>query len=172
MNIKKTVLYASVVLSMGILSYSCKEAPKKVMITETVTFTKEGSLQLLKSETDSVLASLDIEIAETDYETQTGLMYRDTMEDNQGMLFIFPDVAYHSFYMKNTKIPLDIIYIDENLRIASIVKNAQPMNETSLSSGVPVQYVLEVNAGLTDSWKVTEGDRITFQKLPEITPTN
>jgi uncharacterized membrane protein (UPF0127 family) len=74
--------------------------------------------------------------------------------------------------MKNTKIALDILYIDENLKIASIQKNAQPMNETSLSSGVPVQYVLEVNAGLTDAWKVKEGDRISFEKLSEKNPTN
>ena len=172
MKIKKTALCASMVIGMGMLLFSCKEAPKKIMATETVTFTKEGTLQLLKSETDSVFASLDIEIAETDYETQTGLMYRDAMEDTQGMLFIFPEVAYHSFYMKNTKIALDILYIDENLRIASIQKNAQPMDETSLSSRVPVQYVLEVNAGLTDAWKVTEGDRISFKKLSEKNPTN
>jgi len=164
MKAKKTFLYISFIISIGVLLYSCKEAPKKVLATETITFTKDGTLQFFKSETDSVLASLDIEIAETEYETQTGLMYRDAMEDTQGMLFIFPEVAFHSFYMKNTKIALDIIYIDENLRIASIQKNAQPMDETSLSSGVAVQYVLEVNAGLTDAWKVTEGDRISYQR--------
>lgn len=170
MKLNKTVLYTSLFMGIGVLLYSCKEAPKEVVTTAPVTFSKEGTLLLYKQQTDSILASLDIEIAETEYETQTGLMYRDTMEDNQGMLFIFPEVAYHSFYMKNTKIALDIIYIDENLKIASIQKNAQPMDETSLSSGVPVQYVLEVNAGLTDAWKVTEGDRIVFQKLPVNNP--
>jgi uncharacterized membrane protein (UPF0127 family) len=172
MKLKKTVRYINFVLCIGVLLYSCKEAPKEVVTTAPVTFTKEGALQLYKQQTDTILASLDIEIAETDYETQTGLMYRDAMEDNQGMLFIFPEVAYHSFYMKNTKIALDILYIDENLRIASIQKNAQPMDETGLSSGVPVQYVLEVNAGLTDVWKVKEGDRISFEKLSEKNPTN
>ncbi len=170
MKLNKTVLYTSLFMGIGVLLYSCKEAPKEVVTTAPVTFSKEGTLLLYKQQTDTILASLDIEIAETEYETQTGLMYRDTMEDNQGMLFIFPEVAYHSFYMKNTKIALDIIYIDENLKIASIQKNAQPMDETSLSSGVPVQYVLEVNAGLTDAWKVTEGDRIVFQKLPVNNP--
>lgn len=170
MKLNKTVLYTSLFMGIGVLLYSCKEAPKEVVTTAPVTFSKEGTLLLYKQQTDTILASLDIEIAETEYETQTGLMYRDTMEDNQGMLFIFPEVAYHSFYMKNTKIALDIIYIDENLKIASIQKNAQPMDETSLSSGVPVQFVLEVNAGLTDAWKVTEGDRIVFQKLPVNNP--
>ena len=93
-----------------------KEASKKVVTTAPITFTKEGILSVFKQETDSLLIQLDIEIAETAYETQTGLMYRNSMEDGQGMLFIFPDVAYHSFYMKNTKFPLDIIYIDEQLK--------------------------------------------------------
>jgi hypothetical protein len=86
------------------------------------------------------------------------------MEDRQGMLFIFPDVAYHSFYMKNTKFPLDIIYIDEQLKVASIIKNAQPLNESSLPSQVPVKYVLEVKAGLSDVWGINTGDLIAFQK--------
>jgi uncharacterized membrane protein (UPF0127 family) len=87
------------------------------------------------------------------------------MEDGQGMLFIFPDVAYHSFYMKNTKFPLDIIYIDNELTISSIIKNAQPLNEASLPSQAPVKYVLEVNGGLSDSWGIQSGDRIQFQRV-------
>jgi len=117
-----------------------------------------------QQETDSVLTTLDIEIAETDYETQTGLMYRNSMEDQQGMLFIFNDVAVHSFYMKNTAIPLDIIFIDDDLKIASFQKNAQPFNEDGLSSGVPVQYVLEVNAGSVDEWALNIGDTIVFKR--------
>ncbi len=161
---KKTILYIGLFLSIGMAVYSCKEDAKKSVVTEPVTFTKEGTLQLYKAETDSVLVRLDIEIAETDYETQTGLMYRDAMEDTQGMLFIFPDVAYHSFYMKNTKFPLDIIYIDENLNVANIVKNAQPMDESGLSSEVPVKYVLEVNGQLADLWQLEIGDKITFKR--------
>jgi uncharacterized membrane protein (UPF0127 family) len=152
-------------MSIGMAVYSCKEEAKKTVVTEPVTFTKEGILSLYKASTDSLLATIDIEIAETDYETQTGLMYRDAMEDSQGMLFIFPDVAYHSFYMKNTKFPLDIIYIDENLNVANIVKNAQPMDESGLSSEVPVKYVLEVKAGLSNVWEIEVGDKIAFQRI-------
>jgi uncharacterized membrane protein (UPF0127 family) len=142
----------------------CKEEAKKVIKTETIAFTKEGTLQILKQETDSVLVNLDIEIAETDYETQTGLMYRKGMDDNQAMLFVFPDVAMHSFYMKNTEFPLDIIYIDENLRIASFQENAQPFDENGLSSQVPIKYVLEINAGLSESLTLEVGDQITFTR--------
>ncbi len=151
-------------LSLCLGFISCKEASKKIVTTAPITFTKEGSLSVYKQETDSLLIQLDIEIAETAYETQTGLMYRNSMEDGQGMLFIFPEIAYHSFYMKNTKFPLDIIYIDEQLKVASIIKNAQPLDESSLPSQVPVKYVLEVKAGLSDVWGINTGDRITFQK--------
>ncbi|MDC6366741.1 MULTISPECIES: DUF192 domain-containing protein [Flavobacteriaceae] len=147
-----------------LLLTSCKNEVKKEIKTEAITFTKEGSLTIMQSETDSVLVQFDIEIAESDYETQTGLMYRESMEENQGMLFIFPDVAMHSFYMKNTQIPLDIIYIDENQKIASFQKNAKPFDESGLSSQVPVKYVLEINAGLSDAKGIQIGDRISFTK--------
>lgn len=145
------------------LNLSCKEKSSSEAIkTETVLFTKEGELQIHKK--DSTEITLAIEFAETDYEVHTGLMYRTTMEENQGMLFIFPDVAMHSFYMKNTEFALDIIFIDENRNIASFQKNAQPLNENGLSSQVPVKYVLEVNAGLSDKWNLAVGDSISFTK--------
>nr|WP_298928644.1 DUF192 domain-containing protein [uncultured Allomuricauda sp.] len=154
-----TVLFISVLLLQ-----SCKTESKKEIKTEAISFTKEGVLTILKQETDSILTQLDIEIAESEYETQTGLMYRESMEDNQGMLFIFPDVAMHSFYMKNTQIALDIIYIDESLKIASFQRDAQPYNETGLSSKVPVKYVLEINAGLSERLGLDIGDAISFTK--------
>lgn len=153
-------------IAFFIFQISCKEGSKKEIKTTTVAFKKEGTLQILQKDTDSILAHLDIEIADTDYERETGLMYRNAMEINQGMLFVFEDLSMHYFYMKNTKIPLDLIYLDENMKIASFQKNAQPMNESSLSSKVPVKYVLEVNAGLVDKWALAIGDSITYQKKP------
>ncbi|WP_047246105.1 DUF192 domain-containing protein [Maribacter thermophilus] len=154
-----------IVTAVCITSFvSCKQEEKKVIKTEPISFTKEGELTIYRAETDSLLIHMDIEIAETDYETQTGLMYRKGMETDQGMLFIFPDVAMHSFYMKNTEFPLDIIYIDENLKVASIHKNAKPLNEDGISSQVPVQYVLEINAGLSDTWKIKIGDKIDYTR--------
>ena len=161
-NIKKTAYVASLIFLLAISS--CKQEAKKAIETEPISFTKEGELQILRSASDSLLASLDIEIAETDYEIQTGLMYREVMEQHQGMLFIFPDVAYHSFYMKNTLIPLDLIFIDDQLRVVTIKPNAQPLDETGIPSEVPVQYVLEVNAGLSAVWGVETGDKIVYNK--------
>ena len=155
--------YVSTLIFLLALS-SCKQEAKKAIETEPISFTKEGELEILRSESDSLLARLDIEIAETDYEIQTGLMYREEMEQHQGMLFIFPDVAYHSFYMKNTLIPLDLIFIDDQLKVVTIKPNAQPLDESGIPSEVPVQYVLEVNAGLSATWGLETGDKIVYSK--------
>lgn len=158
-------LFTFFLLGILLLQTSCKEEPKKALETTPITFTKEGELSIFKQKGDSLITSLAVEIAESEYETATGLMYRKSMEEKQGMLFIFPDVAMHSFYMKNTEIPLDLIFIDENLKIVSFQKEAKPFDETSLSSEVPIKYVLEINAGLVDQWDLVIGDRITYQRL-------
>lgn len=149
-----------------VLFTNCKE-DKVTKTSEQViiNFKKEGNLKIFKADSDSVIKSIDIEIADTDYETQTGLMYRTELKDNQGMLFIFPDEDYRSFYMKNTKIPLDIIYISEDKRIVGIQKNAEPFNESSLPSEAPAKYVLEVYAGLSEKWQLEVGDKMDYSKF-------
>ena len=151
------------ILLLFLFLSGCKENKREVK-TETIAFQKEGELSLFKADTDSLLARIDIEIADTDYETQTGLMYRDGMENSQGMFFVFERPAYHSFYMKNTKFSIDIIFIDSDLRIASFKERAIPLDEGGLNSEVPVQYVLEVNAGLAEAWQLEIGDRISFTR--------
>ena len=162
---KSVYRIATVALTLLIAS-SCKD-DKNTVIKEKVevSFKKEGVLKLKKADTDSIIRTLDIEIADNEYETQTGLMYRTTLGVNQGMLFIFPDVSYRSFYMKNTKIPLDIIYIAEDKTIVSFQKNAKPLDESSLPSDAPAKYVLEINGGLSDEWQLEVGDRIDFEIL-------
>ena len=150
------VLFGILILNLS----ACKQEKKGIKQTE-VTFKKEGELTIFKA-TDSTEIKLDIEIADTDFEVQTGLMYRDSMRNNQGMLFVFDDVTERSFYMKNTKISLDIIYIAEDKSILSFQKNAKPFDESSLPSNAPAKYVLEVNAGLVDAWSLSVGDRISY----------
>lgn len=140
----------------------CKDE-QKIVKPVVVEFKKEASL-ILKKANDSIIKTLDIEIADDEYKTQTGLMYRDSMAQNQGMLFAFPDEDYRAFYMKNTKFALDIIYIDAEKKIVSFQKNAQPNNESSLPSNVPAKYVLEINAGLADEWQLEVGDKIEYTR--------
>ncbi len=148
---------------LTILISSCKDDKKSSIVKDVkINFKKEGELQLKKADSDSLLVRLDIEIADDAYSTQTGLMYRDHMDDNHGMLFIFPNNDFRSFYMKNTEIPLDIIYISRDKKIVSIQKNAKPFDETSLPSEGPAKYVLEVNAGLSDLWTLDKGDIMEF----------
>jgi uncharacterized protein len=150
---------------LGVNIYSCKEDKNRSKVTRVeVAFKKEGELSLLKASNDSLIKQLNIEIADDDYQTQTGLMYRKSMKDTQGMLFVFPDSQYRYFYMRNTEIPLDIIYIDENNAIVSIQKNAKPFDETSLPSEGPAKYVLEINGGLSTEWNLQKGDKIQFSK--------
>ena len=151
----------TLLLLCSVMFISCKKEKKAIKPIE-IAFKKEGELTLYKSISDSIVATIDIEIADTDYDTQTGLMYRNSMEDNQGMLFVFPTMRERFFYMKNTKIPLDLIYLDNNKQIVSFQENARPLDEGSLPSKVPAQYVLEVNAGLADKWLLEIGDRIEY----------
>jgi uncharacterized membrane protein (UPF0127 family) len=151
---------------MLLTALNCKEdKPAKTNGKVIISFKKEGLLQLKKAGSDSIIKTLDIEIADNDYETQTGLMYRTELGTNQGMLFIFPDEDFRSFYMKNTKIPLDIIYIDKAKTIVSIQKNAKPFDESALPSDAPAKYVLEINGGLSDVWRLAIGDHISFEVL-------
>lgn len=152
---------AITIATASILSISCKE-DKKIIKTVEIPFTKEGELTLYKSTTDTIISKLDIEIADTEYDTQTGLMYRNSMKENRGMLFVFKNFQPRSFYMKNTKFPLDLIYLDEDKTIVSFQENAQPLDESSLPSNAPAKYVLEVNAGLVKKWQLKIGDSMQY----------
>ncbi|WP_421801545.1 DUF192 domain-containing protein [Flagellimonas sp.] len=153
-----------ILLVFAIVLVSCKTESKQALKTETISFTKEGELTVLSTETDSIKANFDIEIAETEYETQTGLMYRKSMKEDRGMLFIQPTESLQYFYMKNTEIPLDIIYINTGMKIVSFQKNAEPFNENTLPSNAPAKYVLEINAGLSDQLGLQVGDSISFSR--------
>ncbi|WP_298520592.1 DUF192 domain-containing protein [uncultured Kordia sp.] len=154
-----------ILLCIATALVSCGESNNNAKVqTADIAFTKEGELTLAKVSGEDIV-TLDIEFAETDYEIQTGLMYRKSMKENQAMLFIFPYSRPQSFYMKNTYIPLDIIYLDENKKIVSFQENAEPLNEAGLPSEVPAMYVLEVNAGLAEKWLLEIGDTATFVKF-------
>ena len=150
----------AIVLIASIIS--CKKEKQITVKPAEVTFQKEGELTLRKGTNDSLLAKLDIEIAKSEYDIQTGLMYRNSMKENQGMLFVFPEISERSFYMKNTRIPLDLIFLDHNKTIVSFQENAQPLDESSLPSNAMAQFVLEINAGLAEKWLLEVGDKMDY----------
>jgi hypothetical protein len=122
-------------------------------------FKKEGELTFVDS-TGNTIIKIDIEIADNDYERQLGLMNRQSMEEMQGMLFIFPQETYQSFWMLNTLFSLDMIFINSKKEIVTIHKNTTPLSEQSYPSSEPAIYVLEVNAGFCERHNVQLGDKI------------
>lgn len=158
----RRIFYSGIVLAL--LFSSCKDASdaNKTVTTKEIIFTKEGSLTIVKPDSIGSIA-IDIEVADNEYERQTGLMYRNGMEEKQGMLFIMDEERQQAFYMKNTRFPLDIIYVGSNQKVVSIQKNAQPLNTKSLPSGAPAKYVLELIGGLTDKWNIKVGDSLSWE---------
>lgn len=103
-----------------------------------------------------------VELARTPDQLTRGLMERGPLEPDTGMLFIFPDSRVRSFWMKNTWIPLDMIFIGKDRRIVGIVENAEPNTETSRSVGRPSRWVLEVSGGAAGARGLKTGDRVYF----------
>jgi hypothetical protein len=110
---------------------------------------------------------VNVEIANTPEKRSLGLMYRRDLPEQHGMLFLFPREEPLSFWMKNTPLPLDIIFINTTHTIVSIAQNTTPFSQKPLPSGRPAQFVLEVNGGFCQRHSVTVGDQVEF---PEILP--
>jgi uncharacterized protein len=124
-------------------------------------FVDEGDLKFI-DKNGKEIAKIDIEIAEKETERNQGLMYRTHMGEFQGMLFLFDKPAPQAFWMHNTYISLDIIYVNEKKEVVSIQKNAAVQSDQSLPSLKPAQYVVEVNAGFSDRYGIVEGTKIQF----------
>jgi len=108
---------------------------------------------------------ISVEIPDTVEEKKQGLMYREHLDDNAGMLFVFERKGFHGFWMKNTLIPLDLIYIAENGIITEIKENFQPCKIDDCEVYVPQygsKYVLEVNAGFVEEKGINIGDEVVI----------
>jgi len=128
---------------------------------EYYTFTKEGELTFTDS-LGTLKAKIDIEIADNDYERQLGLMNRKEMKENEGMLFIFPLQGNQSFWMRNTLISLDILFVNDQKQIVTIHKNTKILSDQSYPAAKPSIYVVEVLAGYTDKHNILVGDKINW----------
>lgn len=126
-------------------------------------FTKEGELYLLKAAGDTI-RKIDIEIADNESERTIGMMHRRSMPDTQGMLFIFEEEQPRSFWMHNTLVGLDILYIKQDGTIESIAKYCVPKSDRSIPSKGPATYVLELIEGFCDIHNVEVGDRIDYKQ--------
>lgn len=138
----------------GIVFYS--EYQKIVDKNSIIVFTAAGPVKI------------QVEYAKTSQELETGLMNRDSLEVNSGMFFIFPDEKSRSFWMKDTLIPLDMIFISSNGRVNEMTTQ-EPCPKTGTcqvyESKLPARYVLEINGGQAEKWNMATGDIVEIPKL-------
>lgn len=120
---------------------------------------EEGEVEL--TTLDVAGHEVEVEIADDEEERRRGLMYRDSLPEDQGMLFVYPEEETLSFYMRNTEIPLDIAFVDQRGYIVDI-QQMEPHTEELHESRRPAMYALEMNLGWFEANGVEEGDRIRF----------
>jgi uncharacterized membrane protein (UPF0127 family) len=111
-----------------------------------------------------------VEVADTSERRSLGLMYRKELAAEAGMLFVFDAPDHLTFWMKNTVLPLDMIFIGEDRHVLGIVKSAVPFTTTPRGVDGESRYVLEVNAGFSDRHGVTGGDTVSFEGVPGTPP--
>ena len=129
------------------------------------TFRHDGQLWIMDHFSGDTISELRIEMVKKRQDIEYGMMYRTFMDENTGMLFFMQQERPQSFYMKNTYVSLDIIYINRDKEIVSIVERAEPLSEKSLPSGKPALYVLEVIGGYSAKYGVKAGDKIDFVEI-------
>jgi uncharacterized membrane protein (UPF0127 family) len=111
--------------------------------------------------------SFTVEIADTPSKREMGLQYRHDLAADRGMIFLFPAESQQSFWMKNTPLPLDMIFINRERKIVGIVEQTVPFSLDPRSVGAPSQYVLEINGGLAKRHGIKAGDAVRFDDIPQ-----
>ena len=109
--------------------------------------------------------TVQVEVADTPETRARGLMYRSELAANAGMLFVFPSESNQQFWMKNTPLPLDMVFIGKQRHVVGIVPEARPFTTNPLGVGVPSQYVLEVNGGFCARHGINSGDTVEFVRV-------
>jgi hypothetical protein len=129
------------------------------------TFTKEGTLTFARPD-GAPITTIDIEIADTNREREQGLMRRRSLGFERGMLFIFEAVNEDGMWMKNTPLPLDIVFVAPDSTVINIVERTKPFSLDPIRPTAPKKYVVEVRAGFVDRHNLTDSTRIRWQRTP------
>jgi hypothetical protein len=153
---------ASVILFIALVLFLIfSNLLKKKEVNTDYMFKKNGTLTFIDS-VGNVKSKIDIQIADNDFDRELGLMFRKHMEENQGMLFIFPQDTIQNFWMHNTYIPLDMIFINSNMTIVTIQHATKTLSNQTYASTAPAQYVLEVNLNFSKKFNIQVGDKISW----------
>lgn len=115
---------------------------------------------LLDIKSDGTTVRFSVEVADTVQARATGLMNRENMGRFSGMLFVYPEPTNVAFWMRNTLIPLDMLFIDENGVVQKIHENAIPLDETSIPGGNDIKFVFEINGGMAKVLNIAEESHI------------
>ena len=115
------------------------------------------------------VARFTVEVADDGAERAQGLMFRESMPTSAGMLFVYDAPQRASFWMKNTLIPLDMIFADETGRVTRVHSNAVPGDTTPIDGGTGVRFVLEINGGLAQRLGLAEGTEMRHPAIPQAT---
>lgn len=160
--------HLSYLLLVLVLCASCgRESSSEERSNERVIpFRKDGKLTFVRSGQE--ILTIDVEIAETDSARGRGLMQRRSLPDRSGMLFIFESERPQSFWMGNTPLALDLIFVDSDSQIVDIDKYNRPYDPTSIVSDAPAQYVVEVPAGFVDRHGISETNGVRWQRGEDI----
>jgi len=157
------ISFTVIVIALVIIFMPKKTATDTSALPMAPMFKKQGECTIT-NQNDKPMVSVDIEIADDDSKREVGMMGRPTMEERQGMLFVFEEEQMASFWMKNCILPLDMIFINKLGEIVTICKNTTPFSEQAYSATAMTLLVLEVNAGFTDKYGIKEGDRISWKR--------
>lgn len=148
----------------GILSSGCGSEERNLPTIETeASFRKDGTVTFHHPSGDTI-ATIDVEIADTPTAQARGLMGRRSLPPQSGMLFVFEETDTTGFWMRNTPLPLDIIFIDRDGRIINIAERTTPYSDSLILPEAPRQYVVEVRAGYADRLGLTDSTRMTWNR--------
>jgi hypothetical protein len=159
-------IVSGIVILAVILFLIINPFSKKENTDSEYMFKKDGELTFTDSLNNSK-TKIDIQIANNDFDRELGLMFRKQMDENKGMLFIFPEEARQSFWMRNTLISLDMIFVNALNKIVTIHRNTQTLSDQSYPSSAPAKYVIEVNGGYCSKYNINEGDKMNFTELTQ-----
>ncbi len=159
------------VLALSLVSVAgCRdEAPAESPARPAIPFRLDGSLRFVRAD-GTPITGISIEIAERDSTIRRGLMERDSIPAQVGMLFVMPRAEPQTFWMANTPRSLDIIFVGADSAIVSVAKYTTPYSSEGIPSGAPAKYVVETAAGFTDRHGIAAGDRIRWSRNPNATP--
>jgi hypothetical protein len=148
---------------MAVLAAGCAPESGSQGGSGEPTFTKEGTLAFVGPAGDT-LRTIDIEIADTPSERKTGLMRRRSLGYNRGMLFIFDSVEKGSMWMKNTPLPLDIVFVAPDSQVINIARRTTPLSTDPIEPAAPRKYVVEVRAGFASRYGLSDSTRIRWRR--------